>query len=102
MLASRGFVYRSEETAGGLDPDSYHDDCDCEVVSRFDGSGVIEGYDPNEYMAMYKAARDNTPVEASRRAYESLDPVEKANYKDFWDYYTKDILSSMRGMYGTH
>ena len=102
MLASRGFVYRSEETAGGLDPDSYHDDCDCEVVSRFDGSGVIEGYDPSEYMAMYKAARDNTPVDASRRAYESLDPVERANYKDFWDHYTKDILSSMRGMYGTH
>lgn len=65
MLASRGFVYWSEETAGKLD--HYHPHCDCRIVASFDsfevitGAGAkrrlslttIEGYDPDEYFERY-------------------------------------------------
>ena len=53
MLASRGFVYRSELVAGGLDPDHYHSDCRCMVVPSW-GEGSVEGYDPSAYDEGYK------------------------------------------------
>ena len=49
MLASRGFKYRSELTAGGLDPDHYHDGCQCMVVPGFGDNPKVEGYDPHDY-----------------------------------------------------
>lgn len=49
MLASRGFAYRSELTAGKLDPDHYHDGCRCRVVCSWDKDPAIEGFDPAEY-----------------------------------------------------
>ena len=76
MLASRGFIYRSEDSAGEFD--QYHDDCDCEVVASFDtDNSAIEGYSPDEYYKMYSDARANAV---------SGD--------------TNDILSKMREMYG--
>lgn len=63
MLASRGFVYWSEESAGAFD--HYHANCDCVVVGSFDsvrsdiGFGrrvsptTIEGYDPDAYYDEY-------------------------------------------------
>lgn len=53
MLASRGFVYSSKESAGALN--HYHPHCDCRIVPGFDGgeSGV-EGYDPDLYYHMLK------------------------------------------------
>lgn len=45
MLASRGFVYRSKETAG--EGNHYHANCDCRIVPSW-GAGVA-GYDPDEY-----------------------------------------------------
>src|SRR5690606_6156596 len=64
MLASRGFVYHSEATAG--DParrgfgDDFHDECDCQVVVEFDREAHhIEGYDPDRlYEEFYKPAWD--------------------------------------------
>lgn len=52
MLASRGFVYYSKEsaTANG----HVHPNCDCKVVPGFEGD-VIEGYDPKVYEAIYNA-----------------------------------------------
>lgn len=56
MLAGRGFVYGSEEAAGAFD--QWHNDCDCVVVANHDpGGGRIQGYDPGDYEAMYRAAR---------------------------------------------
>lgn len=44
MLASRGFVYRSELTAGlGHD---FHPNCNCTVVPGAKGRTAIDGYDP--------------------------------------------------------
>lgn len=36
MLASRGAVYRSEESAGGTNSRTFHKGCDCKVVPVFD------------------------------------------------------------------
>lgn len=42
MLASRGFVYRTSESAGH----AQHRDCDCLVVPGLKGQTSIAGYDP--------------------------------------------------------
>lgn len=55
MLAGRGFVYKSAETAG--EGNHYHRSCRCRVVPGFDGMEV-EGYDPNVYAQDYENARD--------------------------------------------
>lgn len=51
MLASRGFVYLSEETAEGM----YHGHpgCDCRIVPGWDGD-TVEGYDPDELYFEWK------------------------------------------------
>ena len=53
MLASRGFVYHSEDKAG-----RFHDDCHCQIVPEWGrGPAHIEGYDPDAMHAMYEQAR---------------------------------------------
>lgn len=66
MLASRGWVYESAETAGAMS--EYHSDCDCEIVPSWDkDSPNVEGYDPEklyeDYEKAYKAAGDNPTME---------------------------------------
>lgn len=61
MVASRGFVYASEQHAQrrgrGQIQDKYHDDCNCQVVPSWDAEQAhIEGYDPDAMYARYKAA----------------------------------------------
>lgn len=51
MLASRGFVYWSRETAGELD--HFHRGCDCRLVASDDPEG-IEGYDPDRERELWK------------------------------------------------
>ena len=54
MLASRGFKYLSELTAGGDDPSHYHDSCQCMVVPGFGEDPRAEGYDPHDYDEGYQ------------------------------------------------
>ena len=50
MLASRGFVYHSEETASHA-----HAHCDCRVVVSWDKKNPsVQGYDPEKYYDMWK------------------------------------------------
>ena len=57
MLASRGFVYYSKQTAGALK--SWHSHCDCMIVPEWDADKThIQGYDPDAYYQRYLAARD--------------------------------------------
>lgn len=51
MLASRGFVYWSAETAGKFD--HFHRGCRCLVVA--DADGAAEGYDPAEWADRWRA-----------------------------------------------
>lgn len=52
MLASRGFVYYTQESA----EHGMHLHCDCIVVPGVDGQTSIEGYDPDAYYDMYRAS----------------------------------------------
>lgn len=57
MLASRGFVYLTKQSAGLTD--HFHDDCDCQVTPMWDRKNAhIEGYDPDGMYDMYLQARD--------------------------------------------
>lgn len=52
MLASRGWVYHTKETAGDLN--RFHPHCDCQIVAGLPGD-TLEGYDPD---ALYERYRD--------------------------------------------
>ncbi len=57
MLASRGWVYASKKTAGGLG-NRFHHDCDCEIVPAFgDTDPKIDGYHPDRLETLYNEAR---------------------------------------------
>ena len=55
MLASRGFVYASEASAGEFD--RYHPGCDCAVVIDFTDDPALEGYDPDALHDLFADAR---------------------------------------------
>lgn len=76
MLASRGFVYASKQTAGEMM--QFHNDCDCQIIA---GVEDVEGYDPESLQDQY--------LESRKR-------VEEAD-KDANT--TKDILAQMRKDY---
>ena len=52
MLASRGPVYLTEESAGAFT--SFHNHCDCKVVPFFDEKTTVAGYDPAAYYEQYQ------------------------------------------------
>ena len=85
MLASRGFVYASRESAGELR--QYHDDCNCRIVAGMPGTEV-EGYEPEEMYDRYKQCRDaitNGEVGSKNpvwRDWEQLTPEEQNQYAD--------------------
>lgn len=55
LLASRGFVYHSKETAGALK--QWHSHCDCMIVPSWDKElAHIAGYDPDAYYKRYQQA----------------------------------------------
>lgn len=57
MLASRGWAYASETSAGGKG-NRFHHDCDCEIVPAFgDDPPKIDGYDPARLEELYNEAR---------------------------------------------
>lgn len=66
MLAGRGFVYTSEEAAGGGLGNVYHAHCDCEPVPSW-GEAQLAGYDPERLDALYKDAARGLPDGASYR-----------------------------------
>lgn len=52
MLASRGFVYHSKESAGSTG--HYHSGCDCRIVVGFGDNPSVEGYDPDRLYNQWK------------------------------------------------
>lgn len=56
LVASRGWVYHTRETAGAFD--HYHSDCNCQVAPQWDAENAhIEGYDPDAMYDFYLKAR---------------------------------------------
>lgn len=56
MLASRGFVYSSEEKAGGQG-NTYHAHCSCRIEPSWDRDDHPDDYHPEVYKALYDRAR---------------------------------------------
>lgn len=50
-MASRGFVYATEETAEGMNHG--HDNCDCRVIPGFGDNPGVGGYDHRPYLKLY-------------------------------------------------
>lgn len=78
MLASRGFVYHSEESAGHAD----HRGCNCLIIAGIHGSSYVEGVDIDEQYRTWKelasvdaqlAKGSLTPEEAERKKREIVD-----------------------------
>ncbi len=53
MLASRGFVYATKESAGEMN--HFHEHCDCLIISDFGEDAALEGYDESEYLKLWES-----------------------------------------------
>lgn len=56
IMASRGVVYKSGESAGSVR--KFHDHCDCEIVRVGDSESYPFDYLPDNALAMYEHARE--------------------------------------------
>lgn len=65
-LASRGWQRMSEHALKNGHAEHIHANCDCEYAVRFDGKSGVAGYDPEQYLAQYRAADGD--LNAMRRA----------------------------------
>ena len=79
MLASRGFVYHTEELASHS-----HDHCDCRVIPSWDGKrAAVEGYDPDYYLDVYGSPESHPEVaeaiNARRRELRAQRKAEREN-----------------------
>lgn len=70
MLASRGFVYRTAESAG--EGGHYHANCDCRIVPGWDGKTKVEGYDPDELYLQWKNGKQDSKEHAGDDTYEDI------------------------------
>ena len=76
MLASRGFVYHTEETASHA-----HANCDCRIVPSWDKSPTVQGYDPELYYDMWKHPEKYEGQAASKQApIVELAKIDASNY----------------------
>ena len=66
MLASRGFVYSSEATAGAVKLDHYHSGCNCRVICQWEDGGV-EDYDTQAIYDRWQDAIDGKARERAER-----------------------------------
>lgn len=83
MLGSRGFVYRSEQTAGHAH--AYHENCDCVIAPGFKdlpASEQIEGYDPDGMYERWSECRKTAGSDSDFRAeWERTTKAERAECK---------------------
>lgn len=83
MLSSRGFVYRSEQTAGHAH--AYHENCDCVIVPGFKGLPAdrqVEGYEPDGMLDRWHECQATAGSDSDLRdEWESMSKGERARYK---------------------
>ena len=99
MLASRGPVYLTEESAGAFT--QYHAHCDCKIVPfwntyavrtkaggivRRSGTTSYEGYDPDYYYDVYRGMQDRFIPPAKISNYCLLDPDKSKGFKECLGY----------------
>lgn len=79
MLASRGFVYWSEATAGGQH--KFHEHCTCIVVPGEKGRTKIDGYDPAVMYRNWKSCEETLGGKKQlREDWKALPVAEKEIY----------------------
>lgn len=82
MLASRGFSYKTRESAGGIYGSSintFHSHCDCRVVPG-NVTTTVAGYNPDHFYEIYDKARDYVEDEA-REEWKHMSKEEQDAYK---------------------
>lgn len=83
MLSSRGFVYRSEQTAGHAH--AYHENCDCVIVPGFDGIPAdkqVKGYDPDGMLERWHECQAAAGGDSDfRDEWKSMGKNDRARYK---------------------
>lgn len=78
MLASRGFVYHTEETASHA-----HAHCDCRVVPSWDKNNpAVQGYDPDKYYDMWKHPEKYKDKVGDEQQKVELKTIEASQYPD--------------------
>lgn len=92
MLASRGFVYWSEDRAGKLD--HYHANCDCRVVPSFGGE-TYEGYDPDAYFEEYERLIDEGKLDPEALARSAANAKRRRATPRMGTAYRKGILAAV-------
>lgn len=68
MLASRGWAYKSEESAGGGDH-RYHTHCDCMIIPSW-GKFKLKNYNPDVYYQQYKACAQTVSRFTTKEEYD--------------------------------
>ena len=84
MLASNGWQHQSRNAMKNGHASHIHANCDCNYVVRFDGKSSVEGYDPDEYLAMYENAEGATwkeKVNSMRREKYAANPEKYREQK---------------------
>ena len=93
MLASNGFVYASEATAGR----SRHPHCKCRPVVDFDGDPLLEGYDCSRYEKEYLKARKSVEQDA-REKWDAMSDEERERWKvkgkGAYDHYLRNRITA--------
>lgn len=96
MLASRGYVYWSDESAGKFN--GYHRDDNCQIVSSW-GKTRINGYDPDAMKKRYTACREGIDRLLTKTRYEQYRALAEENGGDvyrFDEWVTRQVLAEMR------
>lgn len=95
MLASRGFVYHTKETASHA-----HANCDCRVIPSWDKSPLAQGYDPEKYYDMwkhpekYKEQTDNEVPDKPKEENSKVKPASER--KEIYDRYQEIVKERSR------
>lgn len=76
MLASRGFVYATRETAGEFT--KFHDNCDCRIVAETEHEEV-EGYNPDELYKRYLMCRESIEHDV-KPSWDAMTPDEQKSW----------------------
>ncbi|WP_190973838.1 hypothetical protein, partial [Bifidobacterium reuteri] len=100
LMASRGFVYWSEEKAGGRG-NRYHQNDDCRIVSSW-GESQVKGYDPDGMKQRYKQCRATISGMLNRNEYDKYVAEMKAKGRkateiDKYDEWTTHRIVSEMG-----
>lgn len=82
MLASRGYVYTSEQAArGGM---GMHAHCDCKVVPET--AGKIEGYDPDGLYRRWRMCADAVAADPDATGQDSLRAIMREVERRDWEW----------------